>query len=546
MAWLALFTATYRFNTLGGALGGFDNDHFVHFAYAKQVQAGEQPLRDFDGIGLQGAWPSLTYEASAAAQSLLGNNLRSEAILNVAGLTLAAVLTFHAASRFAGAGWALGATLLTVLLAPKLYTYPKVLLLAAAIVAVIAYARRRSAGGVAMLAGIAAIAFLFRHDYAAYVGVPAVVVLAAGAGGVRRAVLHLGMFGLVTLVLLAPSLGYVQRHAGLVEYFREGLDQSRIEAARTDLARPTFTGVDAGGQPLTAAGVLSAEQNAVSMLYYLHIALPLIVLAIVLARRRWKDWAVPALIACCAAALFANELLLRGNVGARLGDVGPISAVLMATLMQTLFASRRGTSRIVYAVRLGVGVLLVTATCAAVWTVGSVRRELDTSGWSDSLEKLTLQAGRRWEDLAGMPAAFWSTPQESPTLRAAQYINRCTAPDDRVVVLAYQHELLALADRRFGAGRAAILPDILNDDGHERVMLERWRSQRVPIVLAASPDDYESDYRGPYALVDAYLQAHYEAVGTLDTDGGQVLQVLRDRRLTPARTFGDGNLPCFL
>jgi hypothetical protein len=52
-----LFTGLYRFNTLGGTYGGFENDHFVPFAYAKQVQAGDQPLRDFSGLGLQGAWP---------------------------------------------------------------------------------------------------------------------------------------------------------------------------------------------------------------------------------------------------------------------------------------------------------------------------------------------------------------------------------------------------------------------------------------------------------------------------------------------------------
>jgi hypothetical protein len=153
--------------------------------------------------------------------------------------------------------------------------------------------------------------------------------------------------------------------------------------------------------------------------------------------------------------------------------------------------------------------------------------------------------GRRWQDLAQMPAVFWSTPQESPTLRAAQYLNRCTAPDDRVVVLAYQHELLALADRRFGAGRAAVLPDLLNDDNHERLMLERWRRQRVPIVLAASPADYESDYPGPFALVHAYLQANYAIAGTIDADGGVVLQVFRDHHLVPSGTFGNHNLPCF-
>ena len=75
----------YRFNTLGGALGGFDNDHFLQLALAKQVEAGEQPLRDFlDAV--QGARPALTYELSALAQRVLGDNLRSEAMLTVAGV----------------------------------------------------------------------------------------------------------------------------------------------------------------------------------------------------------------------------------------------------------------------------------------------------------------------------------------------------------------------------------------------------------------------------------------------------------------------------
>ena len=84
------FACVYRFNTLGGRFGGFDNDHFVPFAYAKQVQAGEQPLRDFEGLGLQGAWPSLTYETSALAQRWFGDNLRSEALLTVVAVGVAA------------------------------------------------------------------------------------------------------------------------------------------------------------------------------------------------------------------------------------------------------------------------------------------------------------------------------------------------------------------------------------------------------------------------------------------------------------------------
>ena len=40
-AWVFL----YRFNTLGGALGGFDNDHFLYMTIAKQVRERGGDLR---------------------------------------------------------------------------------------------------------------------------------------------------------------------------------------------------------------------------------------------------------------------------------------------------------------------------------------------------------------------------------------------------------------------------------------------------------------------------------------------------------------------
>ncbi len=115
--------ATYRFNTLGGALGGFDNDHFLHFVLAKQVQAGEQPIRDFLDAGLQGARPSLTYELSALAQSVFGDNFRSEALLTVAGVAAGAAAAFVAGSALAPWPIALAMAVLSALVSPKLYGY---------------------------------------------------------------------------------------------------------------------------------------------------------------------------------------------------------------------------------------------------------------------------------------------------------------------------------------------------------------------------------------------------------------------------------------
>src|SRR4029434_7940258 len=59
---LASFAFLYRFNALGGALGGFDNDEFQMLTRVDLILAGEQPLRDFADGEMRGVWPSLSYE----------------------------------------------------------------------------------------------------------------------------------------------------------------------------------------------------------------------------------------------------------------------------------------------------------------------------------------------------------------------------------------------------------------------------------------------------------------------------------------------------
>src|SRR5205814_10501769 len=44
---LVAVTCVYRFATLGGALGGFENDEFVTLSLAQQATLGETPVRDF-------------------------------------------------------------------------------------------------------------------------------------------------------------------------------------------------------------------------------------------------------------------------------------------------------------------------------------------------------------------------------------------------------------------------------------------------------------------------------------------------------------------
>jgi hypothetical protein len=534
---ILVFTALYRFNTLGGALGGFDNDHFVPFAYAKQVESGEQPLRDFAGAGLQGAWPSLTFELSAWAQRLMGESLRSEAVLSVLGLALAAAATCYAAALVAPLTVAAGVTALSVLIEPKLYSYPKVLVLALAAWLCARYAGDRRASLAVALGVLTAAAFLFRHDFAVYVAAGALTAIACG-GAWRRALLHAAGYAAVTAICLAPSAWFVSKHAGLGTYLQDSIFAVRQESRRTSRIERGVVWAGEDGARLTPLTFLDEPQNAGWWLFYANAGLPLLVLAGAALRKEDRASLWPAVAPSAVMALLVVPSFLRGNTAARVSDLAPLMAVLWAAALVVPFrAARWRPAAIAFAV---VTVLACAATAQSVWTVGNVRSELDTSGWSDSAGKIVRQAARRWDELGVLPTAYWSGEPASASLRAVQYLHECTAPDDRVIVLSYQPELLPLSGRRFGGGGFGMVPGLLFLYRNQATMIGRWRRETVPIVLMQTGPEDATEI--PFIL--EYLHARYREAGTIDLDGGPVT-VFADTGRTPVRTFGASKLPCF-
>src|SRR5438067_5331693 len=99
---LAGASFAYRFNTLGGRLAGFENDHFGQLVRAIAYLDGERPLRDYIDTELRSIWPSPTYSASALAQRIFGRSLRSEALLTIAMLSISASVVFLVSTQFAG------------------------------------------------------------------------------------------------------------------------------------------------------------------------------------------------------------------------------------------------------------------------------------------------------------------------------------------------------------------------------------------------------------------------------------------------------------
>jgi hypothetical protein len=228
----------YRFNSLGGSLGGFSNDEFGYLARARQIQAGELPFRDFNDPG----W-FLTDYLAAAAQWLAGYNLRSEALLTIGMLSAAAALTFWLSRRAAGS---LIAALLSVAihvaLAPRHYNYPKLVLYAVGIAAAWAYVDRPNRARLTSLGAIIGVGFLFRHDHLIYLGALAVMTLAIVQGpSIRDVVPAAAWLCAAAAVFVVPFLMFLALTGGVGEYFRLALVYAQRDAQRTTFSLPGFS-----------------------------------------------------------------------------------------------------------------------------------------------------------------------------------------------------------------------------------------------------------------------------------------------------------------
>ncbi len=254
---IILVTVVYRFNTLGGPLGGFDNDHFTALTRAVAMADGEQPLRDFAEGELRALWPPLTYWTSAVAQEVLGRSLRSEALLCIGMLALGAAALFWTSAVMTGVIWpAAWAALLGVAMSPALYNYPKIVPFVASVVAMLAYARRPTRTRLLALAATLVVAALFRHDHGVLLGVTSGALLLFVHG--RRAVPSLALLAAFVIAGLLPGIVFAQRHGGFLAYLEACLTHARQEASRTvapagtfqiDWSRPLLTRIAAPAAP---------------------------------------------------------------------------------------------------------------------------------------------------------------------------------------------------------------------------------------------------------------------------------------------------------
>lgn len=214
------------------------DDDYLFFAVGRQIQHfGEWPLR-----GLVEEGDPLHNVTSAALLGAFGFRLGGEVLFDLVMLSLAAAIAFLVAREVSGSlAVSVAVIALAVLMAPRLYDYPKAVFPVLGFWCCLSYIRRPSRTRAAAAGLVTGVAFLFRHDLGTYLAIASLVTLvsirlAGGTvphGGVRA-------FAGALAVCVLPYLMYVQVNGGLLSYAAASRRFVEREIGRSDDPRPTF------------------------------------------------------------------------------------------------------------------------------------------------------------------------------------------------------------------------------------------------------------------------------------------------------------------
>ena len=486
-----LVTAGFRFLTLNS----FPNDHFTTLTPAWQMATtGDLPIADFQDQG-----HPLMVVLSALMQSWAGPTLLSEAILVVVAFGIAAVLTLLVVRDLTGSLLlAVSAVAFEIAIYPRTYSYPKILLYAAAFLVFQRYVARPTNGRLAAMALTIAVAFLFRHDHGLLLGIGGAltVALATPSRALGARLRRVGILTLGVALLLLPFLIYVQVSEGLWLYLRTGIEFSRREAAHSTRAWPSFA---VGERPY---GVLIS----------IYHALPFMAAAAAFALRKREpgDPVVARIVPIALVAVLVNITFLRDPPVTRVPDPIVPAVGLGAWLIKQVQSSTRR--------QLLMPVALVFVGVAAWATVlaGNTLEQIDRM----SLTSLASVPERVAERTGELRARFGAHQIPTHTVAAMTpffgYLDRCSLETDRLLMAGFLPEVPYFARRAFAGGQYVFMFGYFASADNQRQVVERLQHQQVPFILV--PSNYAKDFDEDFPMVHDYVVQRYELLTTLNVD----------------------------
>jgi len=384
----------------------------------------------------------------------------------------------------------------------------------------------------------------------------------------------------VTIIWSATATESVIRaaetHYGLVDrqLLREGVWTYRLTDSSTDtvvtLTRdPRVTDVGGAGRDTSRSGAvrrwldryvpifrlriapgLLTGRNALAWFYYGTTGLPLLVL-LVCGYLAWKRRAPQAELATMAAyaclCLVIGRALLAAAPDTRLADIACPTVTLGSWLAGRAVGGRAGGGHGSWSLPWR-PIALAGFFAISAWSVVAQAEVLAT------LEKFHLLEGpgTAWRQISAVnrqlhlrPIDSWDSAIANETIGIlGRYVLRCTAPNDRLLVLgAFAPEVYFYAERGFAGGQVHFMSGWHDSPEDQVLTTERLRRERVPIVLVGGGQDR---FEFGFPMVAKEIRSRFVEVARSQFGSRAEWGVLVDPTRVPTGTDPQLGLPCFV
>jgi len=613
------------------------NDDYQHLTYARQLLAGDLPLRDFWDLST-----TLQNVLSAVSQLVFGHRLLAEAIIVGLATAAAVFVTFRLVRTLTGSTFvAVICASLFIVATPRTYAYPKWLVYSMAASLWWSYVWWPSTRKAVVAGASVAAAFYWRHDHGVLVAIGVALGMVAAHGWTREAARRTMVAGSVAFLAAFPYLLFAavvlgpvsfvhtevatftdeqgRAHAelrwplrsgaafigrkpqewyapeiiirwradlppearaaalekyGLTPTADEGTNLQRVrvserslEVLRALVDDPQIedTGrMERGSASFTRAqwplmdralfnvsvlrtrllpGIDGSFEAGMAAAMMAH-AMPLLALLLFIPalRRRLPPAVTPRpLLLFIAFAEILNIGLLREPYNQRVADVVVLPVVLLAVFLAVLLRSpwparARWPARIA-----AVAVMVLTIKSLAVagefgtrvrWLTGEGQMARARETWSKIVVRLESSPPSRLE--AGQEGLA--------TARLAEYVRRCVAPRDRILVLWYAPEIYYDADRLMAGRHLYFFPTFVGVEEEQRRELAKVMRFKPPIVLTDSAS--AAGARKAFPALLRYIDSDYVTGAEFSGDGNRYHILIR-RDSPPPASDSVTDWPCY-
>ena len=281
------------------------------------------------------------------------------------------------------------------------------------------------------------------------------------------------------------------------------------------------------------------HENGLAVLFWLSWLLPVLAMALLVARRHERSTSESALVAMLAVlALFTDVVFLRAPLPVRMPDLAASHSILGAWVFASLWRwPVRGWRRFI--TRSLVAIATVTVFVAIV-VFAQVGQSLQTTGIAKGPGGLI----DRWREVDAhlrddRPGPVQSNPS-GLLFPFLEYLRVCTAPQDRLLFTWYSPDIYVVADRGFAGDHRRIYRRL--SAWEQARTLARLQQERVPFVIIPLLRKQWLQESNPD--IWRFIESRYVRMTTIPPDDPNGYEILRESAWTGTSVYSQTNWPC--